>query len=148
MEARICPLICLGISRVPYHAYILYQPTNKCSNGRKMKLSLLLYFICSSYLAERLIRSSRACRKSPFFHPSRRILQLMTVLQPMDSNLSQINIDAGAISSRAWIRQPEEDWTGVADPSARRRMQNKLNQRAQSRQTGQIRSISISFADH
>ncbi|KAJ5390379.1 uncharacterized protein N7496_001447 [Penicillium cataractarum] len=49
----------------------------------------------------------------------------------MDSNLSKLNIDAGAISSRARIRQPEEDWTGITDPSARRRMQNKLNQRAQ-----------------
>ncbi|KAL7657946.1 hypothetical protein ACMYSQ_004086 [Aspergillus niger] len=45
--------------------------------------------------------------------------------------MSEIKLKTHTITSRAQIRRPDEDWTGVIDPGARRRLQNKLNQRAQ-----------------
>lgn len=40
------------------------------------------------------------------------------------------------------IRQPDDDWRAVTDPAVRRRLQNKLNQRAQRTSTAHV-----SFAD-
>ncbi|RDK41230.1 hypothetical protein M752DRAFT_284717 [Aspergillus phoenicis ATCC 13157] len=47
--------------------------------------------------------------------------------------MSEIKLKTHTITSRAQIRRPDEDWTGVIDPGARRRLQNKLNQRAQTK---------------
>ncbi|CAG7945376.1 unnamed protein product [Penicillium salamii] len=33
--------------------------------------------------------------------------------------------------SHSWIHSPDEDWRGITDPATRKKLQNKLNQRAQ-----------------
>jgi len=64
--------------------------------------------------------------------PSKSIFLLLSIHPSLNAiKMPNVDIATCPISSRARIRQPDEDWTGVADPAARRRLQNKLNQRAQ-----------------
>lgn len=42
-------------------------------------------------------------------------------------------IELGWSSQRLVLRDSKEDWTGITNPAARRKLQNRLNQRARSR---------------
>lgn len=43
---------------------------------------------------------------------------------------SSIGISLGSMSQQALVQKPEDDWTGTVDRERRRRLQNRLNQRA------------------
>lgn len=43
-----------------------------------------------------------------------------------------LEIQLVAMPQQAMARAPEEDWTGVSDPLLRRKLQNRINQRARS----------------
>lgn len=45
---------------------------------------------------------------------------------------SSTRVSLGTMSQQALVREPEDDWTGTADRERRRRLQNRLNQRAYS----------------
>ena len=42
-------------------------------------------------------------------------------------------IELGWSSQRLALRDSKEDWTGISNPTARRKLQNRLNQRARSK---------------
>lgn len=46
--------------------------------------------------------------------------------------------------SHLWIHSPDEDWRGITDPATRKKLQNKLNQRAQ-RNSLEFAPYSISY---
>lgn len=38
-------------------------------------------------------------------------------------------IKLGQMPQQSEVREPDDDWTGLNDPKARRKLQNRLNQR-------------------
>jgi hypothetical protein len=50
-----------------------------------------------------------------------------------DSNGSATAIKLGQMPQQSEVREPDDDWTGLNNPKARRKLQNRLNQRLWSR---------------
>lgn len=50
----------------------------------------------------------------------------------MSLNQALPQITLGTMLQQLEVRAPTDDWTGVSDTAARRKLQNRLNQRARS----------------
>jgi hypothetical protein len=50
-----------------------------------------------------------------------------------EDNESFLPLLVGRLPQQLEVRAPEDDWSGLTDPEKRRRLQNRLNQRAWSK---------------
>lgn len=55
------------------------------------------------------------------------------ILAPYSTETPAQSIELSWFSQRLALRDSKEDWTGISNPAARRKLQNRLNQRARSK---------------
>lgn len=55
------------------------------------------------------------------------------ILAPYSTEAPAQSIELSWSSQRLALRDSKEDWTGISNPAARRKLQNRLNQRARSK---------------
>ena len=72
----------------------------------------------------------RSHRQLQTFETRVSVLQTGADIMPSDDEQVSAVIAVNFMPQQAQVLQPEDDWTGVVSTAKRRRLQNRLNQRA------------------